>query len=86
MALPEADRIPASAAENRMLAAHVLTLPERVLAKSDYLLGAEFSAADIAFGYTIAIARALGLLENLPHLTAYIERLSERPAFQRAMS
>jgi glutathione S-transferase len=86
MALPDADRIPASAAENRMLAAHVLALPERVLADSDYLLGAQFTAADIAFGYTVAIARALGLLEQSPHLTAYIERLSERPAFQHSMS
>ena len=85
-ALPEAERIPASAAENRMLAAHVLALPERVLTDSKYLLGAEFTAADIAFGYTVAVARAMGLLENLPHLAAYMERLTARPGFQRAMS
>ena len=46
----------------------------------------EFTAADIAFGYTVAVARAMGLLENLPHLAAYMERLTARPGFQRAMS
>lgn len=85
-ALPEAERIPASAEENRVLAGHVLALPERVLAGSDHLLGAHFTAADIAFGYTVAIARALGLLDNLPNLAAYLARLVARPAFQRAMS
>jgi glutathione S-transferase len=85
-ALPEAERIPASADENRVLAAHVLALPERVLERSEYLLGAELTAADIAFGYTAAVAQALGLLEKLPNLAAYLARLTPRPAFQRAMS
>jgi len=83
-ALPEAERVPASVEDNRRLAASVLAVPERVLGGSDYLLGAEFSAADIAMGYTIGTARLLGLLGASPNLAAYLGRLSARPAFQRA--
>lgn len=83
-ALPKAERIPASARENRELAAKVLALPERVLAESQYLVGGGFTAADIAMGYTVGTARLLGLLDPLPNLDAYLGRLSQRPAFQRA--
>jgi glutathione S-transferase len=83
-ALPEHERIPASLEENRRLAARVLALPERVLAGSDYLLGSEFTAADIAMGYTIGTARLLGVLDASPNLVAYLGRLTARPAFQRA--
>lgn len=83
-ALPEAERNAGSARENRLLAERILALPERVLADSEYLVGGQFGAADIAFGYTVGTARLLGLLDALPHLTAYLGRLSQRPAFQRA--
>lgn len=85
-ALPEAERIPESAAENRTLAARVLEPPERVLSASAHLLGADFSAADVAMGYTAVVARALGLLDPFPHLTEYVARLAERPAFHRALA
>jgi glutathione S-transferase len=85
-ALPEAERIPESAAENRRLAAKVLALPERVLAASPYLVGGEFGAADVAMGYTVGTAKLLGLLGELPALSAYFDRLAERPAFRRATS
>lgn len=84
LALAEADRIAASAAENRALAARVLGVPEGVLAASDYLLGDEFTVADIAMGYTVGTAKLLGVLEGFPNLEAYFGRLARRPAFQRA--
>jgi glutathione S-transferase len=83
-ALPPAERIDESARENRALAARVLSVPERALVESDYLLGQEFSAADIAMGYTVGTAKLLGILGDSPNLTAYLERLSVRPAFRRA--
>lgn len=83
-ALPPGERIASSAEENRALAARVLAVPERALVGSDYLLGDEFSAADIAMGYTVGTAKLLGILGDLPHLTAYLGRLTARPAFQRA--
>lgn len=83
-ALPAAQRIAGSVRENRMLAAKVLAIPEQALQGSDHLLGEEFSAADIAMGYTIGTAKLLGVLDDSPNLTAYLERLSSRPAFRRA--
>jgi glutathione S-transferase len=83
-ALPAAERIEKSRDENLALAARVLALPERVLGDSEYLLGHEFTAADIAMGYTIGTARLLGILDASPNLVAYLGRLTARPAFQRA--
>ena len=62
-----------------------LLLVERALAGKDYLLGAEFSAADVMVGFTLGAARVLGVLDDrLPGLAAYLARLEARPAFQRA--
>lgn len=83
-ALPEPERIPGALRENRLLAEQVLAVPEATLAESPYLVGAEFTAADIAMGYTAATARVLGLLDTFPHLDAYLGRLALRPAFARA--
>ncbi len=64
-----------------------LLVVERALAGNDYLLGAEFSAADIMIGFTLGAARILGVLDDrLPNLAAYLARLEGRPAFQAAMA
>jgi glutathione S-transferase len=47
-------------------------------------VGNRFTAADIAMGYTVGTAKLLGVLDASPNLTAYLGRLSARPAFQRA--
>jgi len=45
----------------------------------------QFSAADIMIGYSIAVARVMGVLDPVPPTTdAYLARLMERPAFKRA--
>jgi len=36
-------------------------------------------------GYTVNVAKLMGLLEPFPNLDAYLGRLSRRPAFQRAI-
>jgi len=52
-----------------------------------YLLGADFSAADIMNGFTLGAARALGVLDDrFPRLGAYLDRLEARPAYQRAVA
>jgi glutathione S-transferase len=83
-ALPEPERNAESERENRLLAAKVLAVPERVLGESEYLLGDTFTAADIAMGYTVGTAKLLGLLDHFPNLDAFFGRLAKRPAFQRA--
>jgi glutathione S-transferase len=50
-----------------------------------YLVDGRFTIADIAVGYALYLSRALHLDERLkPQTRAYVERLMERPAFQRA--
>ncbi|UCE86750.1 MAG: glutathione S-transferase family protein [Deltaproteobacteria bacterium] len=64
-----------------------LDVLERALDGHDYLVGADFTAADIMMGFTLVAARVLGVLdERYPHLDAYLERLQSRPAFQKAIA
>ena len=49
----------------------------------DYLLS-DFSAADIAHGYGLYVARRFTHLSAMSNLDAYYARLSERPAFRAA--
>ena len=84
---PEAERIPSVAADARAMAAGTLRTLERALDGKTFLLGAEFSAADIMMGYSLMTAQFLGVLTGeYPNLGAYFARLQARPAFQKAMS
>lgn len=56
------------------------------LARGPYLLGEEFSTADILYGSTFALFRDSPLLPPDPAITAYVERVTARPAFQRALA
>ncbi len=49
----------------------------------DYVLGDEFSMADVVFGGTIGYMLQFGMLEPLPVFAQYTERLAKRPALQR---
>jgi glutathione S-transferase len=50
----------------------------------DWLLGDRFSAADVMVGAVMSIGLFCGMIPKLPALVAYDERLSARPANQRA--
>lgn len=52
--------------------------------RGDYVLGDQFSMADVIFGGTVRYMLMVKLLESDPVFTAYAERLSARPALQRA--
>lgn len=65
--------------------ANYLGYLDTALSQSDYLLGDEFSAADIQMSFIGEIARAQGKLGNYPHITAWIERFQARPAYQAAL-
>ena len=63
-----------------------LNVVERSLEGKKYLLGSDFSAADIMMGFTLGVARMFGVLdESLPNLQAYFARLEERPAFKASV-
>ncbi|MBT5048006.1 MAG: glutathione S-transferase family protein, partial [Rhodospirillaceae bacterium] len=55
-----------------------------VLGDRDFLLGANFSGADILVGHSCFMARFMDLLADFPVLAAYYDRLRQRPAHQRA--
>ena len=81
----DAEAVPTVVADARERAHTTLMVAERALATSDYLPGAEFTAADIQLHFTFAAARVLGVLDDRhPNLQAYLSRIEARPAFQRA--
>ncbi len=84
----DAERIPAAVDDARIRTAATLAVVERTLAGRPHLLGDDFSAADIMIGYTLALARLVGALDpaTQPNLVAYLARLEERPACQKAFA
>jgi glutathione S-transferase len=63
-----------------------LGLMVEALRDGPWIVGDRFTIADMSAGYAIGVARDfLGLAERIPEpVLAYYERLSARPAFQRA--
>lgn len=53
------------------------------LARGPYLLGEKFTAADVLWGTALAWTTMFKLVPELPVITAYIERISSRPAVVR---
>jgi len=56
-----------------------------ILAGRDYLVGEDFSAADLQLAFILQTARGLGFLKDRPDLLAYLARLEDRPAYKRAL-
>ncbi|HVP31851.1 MAG TPA: glutathione S-transferase family protein [Myxococcota bacterium] len=82
----DAESVTDALADYRGWAEAALDALERNLRGKDFLLGAEFSAADVMVGYTVLVAKALGLVgERHPGVDAYLARLTERPALRRAL-
>ena len=46
-----------------------------------YMLGAEFSALDVLWGTALQWMTAFGLVAATPVVTAYVDRVTSRPAF-----
>ncbi len=63
-----------------------LNYVENHVGDSPYIVGDRFTAADISVGYTLGIAGFAGDIELSPKLQAYHDRLTARPAYQRAVS
>ena len=74
-------------ADARERAAAGFEFLERELGTNTYLLGDEFSAADIMMGFTLVAAQQLGVLDDrFPGLTRYLSRLLERPALLKTIA
>lgn len=57
---------------------------EEQLGGRTWLIGEQFSAADIMMAFTLQAAKLLGLLTEFPVLLDYLVRLQARPAFKIA--
>ena len=87
MFAPEEEKNPAAAEGARKRATATLEVLEKALAGKDYLLGREFSGADVMMGYSLMAAQYLGAFgDGFPVLRAYMARLAERPGWQKALS
>ncbi len=62
----------------------LLTAMQHAIGSRNYILGDEFSMADVVFGGTVRYMLQFKMLEALPVFTEYVERLEQRPALQRA--
>jgi glutathione S-transferase len=62
---------------------------EQRLGEADYLGGPNFSCADIMSMFNLTSLTMLGartIDDSLPNTKAYVERVSARPAYKKAMS
>ena len=61
---------------------------DQQLSKHPFLAGPELSCADIMVTFNLATLSKLGgrSLDDLPNASAYVERISKRPAYVKAMA
>lgn len=87
-ALPKEDRNPRVAERFRKGYYERVGVLEHRLAGREYLVGSAFSIADVALAQPIAGSQArLGLpIAEYKNVSAWIERCTARPAFQRVMA
>ena len=62
----------------------VMNVVANAVAKGPYILGEQFTAADVVVGSGLRFGMMFKLLPERPEFKAYAERLSQRPALQRA--
>lgn len=55
------------------------------LGERDFLVGDALTGADVQMMFVMDVARAFGKLGAYPNLARYLDRLTARPAFQRAI-
>lgn len=73
-------------AQAKRLLSKALAPIELALEGKDYLIG-DFSAADIMLGHACFMSNRVGIVsDEMPNLKAYIKRIEQRPAFQKAIS
>ena len=57
---------------------------EAVLSKQSYFAGEQFSGADIMMTIMLEIAASIGLLKNEVNTLAYLKKMQQRSAYQKA--
>jgi glutathione S-transferase len=62
----------------------VINVVADAVARGPYILGEQFTAADVVIGSTLRFGMLFKLLPERPEFTTYTGRLAQRPALQRA--
>jgi glutathione S-transferase len=62
----------------------VIKVLTNAVARGPYILGEQFTAADVVIGSTLRFGMLFKLLPEQPEFTAYTGRMAQRPALQRA--
>jgi glutathione S-transferase len=85
--LPPERRNETNVKRAQKLLGQMLEAVDRHMSDREYLAGA-FSGADVTTGHAAHVSQAMLKLDysHMPHLSAYVERLRARPAFQRALA
>ena len=84
--LPPERRDETALAQAQKLLSKALAPVDEALAGKDYLIG-DFSAADIMLGHACFMSNRLGCVsDEMTNLKGYVERISQRPAFQKAIT
>ena len=60
-------------------------LAKAAAAANPYLMGAQFTAADVVIGSGLRWGTMFNLIPERPEFSAYLARLAQRPALQRAV-
>ena len=83
---PPERRLPQAAADYRKWYVARLRLLDAHLSNGrEFLCDGRFTIADIAIGFALYLGETLGIADDYqPQTRAYLERLKQRPAFQRA--
>jgi glutathione S-transferase len=83
--LKEADRSEVALAVAQRQLSNVLQVLDTALDGKTFLVGGEFTAADIMVGYACSLAKMVGALpEEVPSVHRWLAGLAARPAYQRA--
>jgi glutathione S-transferase len=84
---PQERRLPQAVEDYSVWFLSRLRSVETALEGKEFLCADRFTIADIAVHFALYLGRSLGLDERYkPNCRAYLDRLMERPAFQRALS
>ena len=62
----------------------VMDVVAKAVAQGPYLMGEQFTAADVVIGSTLRWGMMFKIIPERPEFIAYVARLAERPALQRA--
>ncbi len=84
--LPEGERSAVGAEEGKRNFRATASVLTEALTDKEFLLGAQFTMADIVVGSMLGWANFMGLTGDYPVLKKYYDRLALRPAYQRSQA